>query len=574
LNKNSSMNRSFPVLSIFALLTACSQPKASQEVIYNEGHGISADSGMVVSANKYASRAGIEILKMGGNAVDAAVATEFSLAVCYPEAGNIGGGGFMVIRTKDGNTDVIDYREKAPALANRDMYLDKSGNVVDGLSTKTGLASGVPGTVDGMIKAHSKYGRLPFKDVIQPAISLAENGFPLNLSQAANLNSNKEQFIERNGPGTAFVKDSLWKEGDLLIQKDLAETLKRIRDYGRDGFYSGKTAGFIIKAMKKSNGIISFDDLNAYKSVSRVPLTTEYHGFKVITVPPPSGGGIILIQLLGMVEPFNLPQSGFHTLNTIHLMVEAERRAFADRAEYMGDPDFMKVPAEKLIAPKYIKNRMADYNSRKASASSDIKAGNPALYESEETTHYSVVDYEGNAVSATTTLNGTYGSSIVADSAGFLMNNQMDDFSVKPGFPNMYGLVGGETNSVQPGKRMLSSMTPVIVEKDGKLFLVAGSPGGSTIPTTVFQTLVNVLDFGMPVQSAVDTGRFHHQWLPDQLIYETNSLDSLVLAGLAGKGHELKSRSALGRVNAILVDQQGRKTGGADKRGDNSACGY
>ncbi len=498
----------------FILITGCVNKAVKEDSVLIQGKGIVADNGMVVSAHPESSKIGTEILRIGGNAVDAAVGTEFALAVCYPEAGNIGGGGFMVVRLNDGKTDVIDYRERAPLNANREMYLDKAGNVTEGLSTDTHLASGVPGTVDGMIRAHTKYGKLPFKEIIQPAIDLAENGFPITNAQANRLNSFRSRFVGRNISSPSFVKDSSWKQGDLLIQKDLAQTLKRIRDNGRDGFYSGMTARLIIKEMKRGNGIISEKDLSDYKSVSRIPVSADYRGFKIYTVPPPSGGGIVLIQLLGMVEPYNLKEWGFHSANTIHLMVEAERRSFADRSEYLGDPDYMKIPVEELTDKKYLHYLMRNFKDDQASLSSDIKPGLPGMYESEETTHYSVVDADGNAVSATTTLNGTFGNGIVVDSAGFLLNNEMDDFSIKPGFPNMYGLIGGETNSVQPGKKMLSSMTPVIVEKEGKLFLVAGSPGGSTIPTTVFQIIVNVLDFHMNIQDAVDAGRFHHQWLP------------------------------------------------------------
>jgi len=559
---------------IAASLSGCSGKSGLLNLNFKEGKGIITDSGMVVSAHPKSSEIGVRILRNGGNAVDAAVATEFALAVCYPEAGNIGGGGFMLIRTSEGITDVIDYREKAPLKAFREMYLDNTGKVIEGLSTDTRLASGVPGTVDGMINAHSRYGKLPFRDVIQPAIDIAENGFPVTGEQAERLNSSKTLFIERNFRKPAFVKDSLWKKGDILVQKDLANTLCRIRDHGRDGFYSGLTARYIVNEMKRSGGIITEQDLNDYRSVSRVPLTTSYRGYKIITAPPPSGGGIILIQLLAMVEPYDLKEMGFHSYKTVHLIVEAERRAFADRSEYLGDPGYMKIPVKQLISLKYLKQRMKSFDEKRASLSSEIKSGSPGDYTSEETTHYSVIDASGNSVSATTTLNGTFGTGIVVDSAGFLLNNQMDDFSVKPGFPNMYGLVGGETNSVQPGKRMLSSMTPVIVEKEGKLFLVAGSPGGSTIPTTVFQILINVIDYGMSIQDAVDSGRFHHQWQPDWISIEKNALDSLTTQILIDMGHQLKSRSSIGRVNAILVLPDNKKASGADKRGDNSSCGY
>jgi len=568
------MNKTNFILFGLMILTGCSVKSGKEKDRFIEGQNILADSGMVVSAHPQSSRIGVTILQKGGNAVDAAVATEFALAVCFPEAGNIGGGGFMLIRTSDGRTDVIDYREKAPGNASRDMYLDKSGNVSEGLSTETHLASGVPGTVDGMINVHSKYGKLPFKEVIQPSIDLAQNGFPVTRGQAEELNYNRKSFIDRNSMRPAFVKDSLWKEGDILIQNDLAETLKRIRDYGRDGFYSGKTARYLVREMKRGNGIISEEDLKEYRSVSRVPLFADYRGYRIITVPPPSSGGIILIQMLKMIDPYPFKVWGSHSAATIHLMVEAERRAFADRSEYPGDPGFVKIPVDQLVNRKYLLDRMSTYNENRASASLEISSGSPGGYISEETTHYSVVDAAGNAVAATTTLNNTFGNSIVADSAGFLLNNQMDDFSVKPGFPNMYGLVGGEANSVQPGKRMLSSMTPAIVEKDGNLFLVAGSPGGSTIPTTVFQVIVNVIDFGMDLIQAVDAGRFHHQWLPDWISYEKNAIDSLTYEKLNDMGHILKERSSIGSVNAIMILPGGKKAGGPDKRGNNSSCGY
>ena len=568
------MKKSVFIVLALIVITGCSGKSGKSDSKILIGIGVVTDSGMVVSAHPQSSEIGVKILQNGGNAVDAAVATEFALSVCYPEAGNIGGGGFMLIRTSDGKTDVIDYREKAPMAASRDMYLDKKGIVTEGLSTETHLASGVPGTVAGMIYAHSKYGKLPFREVIQPAIDIADNGFTITSNQARDLNSNRKQFIERNSARPPFVKDSIWKTGDTLVQKALAETLRRIRDYGIEGFYSGKTARLIVKEMRRGNGIMSEQDLSDYRSVSREPLTAEYKDYKVITVPPPSGGGIIIIQLLEMTEPYPLQKWGFHSSQTIHLMAETERRAFADRSEYSGDPGFMKVSASQLISKKYLLNRMSTWNENRASVSDEIHPGSPEAYSSEETTHYSVVDANGNAVSATTTLNGSFGSSIVVDSAGFLLNNQMDDFSIKPGFPNMYGLVGGETNSVYPGKRMLSSMTPSIIEKKGKLFLVVGSPGGSTIPTTVYQIIVNVIDFGMNIQEAVDAGRFHHQWLPDWISYEKNAIDSLTYKNLRHMGHLLKERITIGSVNAVMILPDGKKAGGADKRGDNSSCGY
>jgi len=568
------MYKSISILFSIILISGCTVKPEGEKSSIAEGQNIEVDSGIVVSAHPQSSRIGVRILQQGGNAIDAAVATEFALAVCYPEAGNIGGGGFMLVRSSNGKYEVIDYREKAPVMSSRDMYLDKSGEVVDGLSTNTHLSSGVPGTVDGMITVHTKYGLLPFKDVIQPAIDLAENGFPVTARQAGVLNSNRNTFIERNPQGTVFVRDSLWKEGDILLQANLAETLKRIRDYGREGFYSGETARFILREMNRGNGIISSKDLDEYRSVWRKPLTSDYKSFKIITVPPPSSGGIILIQLLKMAEPFPLKDWGHNSVHAVHLIAEAERRAFADRSEYSGDSDFFSVPVDKLLDKNYLSGRMAGFDDTHASSSALVGSGTIQQAESEETTHYSVADRWGNAVSATTTLNNAFGNSIVADSAGFLLNNEMDDFSIKPGFPNMYGLIGGEANSVQPGKRMLSSMTPTIVERDGKLLLVLGSPGGSTIPTTVFQVIINVLEFGDNIAKAVDAGRFHHQWLPDIISIEKNAIDSLSCAKLKGMGHVIDERYMIGSVNAIHVLPDGKKAGAADKRGNNSSNGY
>jgi len=538
------------------------------------GRNITAEHGMVVSAHPEASRTGISILQKGGNAIDAAVATEFALAVCYPEAGNIGGGGFMLIRMNDGSTDVIDYREKAPLGAFRDMFLDEKGNLTEGSSTETRLAAGVPGTVDGMIRVHEKYGRLSFREIIQPAIDLATKGFPVTEGQAKTFNNNREYFLKMNASRPAFVKDGEWRTGDILRQPELAATLERIRDNGRDGFYSGKTAEMIINEMKRGNGIISGRDLAEYEAVFRKPLSGEYRGYRIISIPPPSSGGIILLQLLKMVEPWSLRESGFHSLKTIHLIAEAEKRAFADRAEYAGDPDFVRVHTDILLDPEYLKRRFIDFDLNIATDSKQVKAGALTGYESDETTHYSVVDDYGNAVSATTTLNNIFGSSIVVEGAGFLLNDQMDDFSVKPGTPNMYGLVGGEANSISPGKRMLSSMTPSIVEKDGKLFLVAGSPGGSTIPTTVFQVITNVIDYKMNIRQAVDTGRFHDQWLPDYIMFEKGTIDSLVIKGLKGMNYNLRERTTIGSVNAVEILPDGKIAAGADWRGNNAACGY
>ena len=568
------MKKSLVLLFAGAILISCYQNTASDNLQTIEGRSIVSEHGMVVSAHPQGSEIGVLVLKKGGNAIDAAVATQFALAVCFPWGGNIGGGGFMVIRTSDGACDVIDFREKAPLKAYRDMYLDSSGNVIEDLSTDTHLAAGVPGTVDGMITIHEKYGKLKFSDVIQPAIDLARNGFTLTGEQAASLNYNRDIFIKRNKTRPAFVSDSVWKKGDIIKQPDLAKTLERIRDRGRSGFYSGKTAGLIVREMERGKGLISRADLDEYRSAFRKPLTFEYRGCRLISVPPPSGGGIILFQLLGMTEPFPLKEMGFHSAKSVHLIAEAERRSFADRARYSGDPDFSKVPVSGLIDRRYLASRMADFNPGKTSLSAEISAGSPAPYESSETTHFSVVDGSGNAVAITTTLNGGYGNCIIVDGAGFFLNNEMDDFSVKPGVPNMDGLTGSEANSIQSGKRMLSSMTPVIVEKEGKLFLVAGSPGGSTIPTTVYQVIINVIDYNMSIAQAVDTGRFHHQWLPDRITSEKGSIDSLGISILRSMGHEIKEVNGIGSVNAILILPGGKIAGAGDKRGNNSACGY
>jgi gamma-glutamyltranspeptidase/glutathione hydrolase len=568
------MTRSLILILAFTILTACHSGMGVNSIRISEGKGILVPHGTVVSAESQSSRVGVSILQKGGNAVDAAVATEFALAVCYPEAGNIGGGGFMLVRLSDGTAEVIDYREKAPLTASRNMYLDANGEVIKGLSTETDLAAGVPGTVDGMLKIHGKYGKLPFREVIQSAIDLARNGFPVTKGQAESLNRNRQYFIDKNTERPAFVKDTGWKEGDLLIQPELAETLIRIRDNGRDGFYAGLTAELIVKEMHRGNGIISDKDLYAYQSVFRKPLASDYRGYRIISIPPPSSGGIILLQLLGMIESCPLNEWGFHSVKSVHAITEAERRAFADRALYEGDPDFVRVPVEGLLDSSYLAGRFADFNENNASSSNDIKAGSPQGYVSEETTHYSVVDQYGNAVAATTTLNNSFGSGIVVNGAGFLLNDQMDDFSVKSGVPNLYGLVGGEANSIKPAKRMLSSMTPAIVEKDGKLFLVAGSPGGSTIPTTVFQVIINVIDYHMNISEAVDAGRFHHQWLPDQITYEKNSLDTITLGSLTSMGHLTRERPSIGSVNAVEILPDGIIAAKADKRGDNSACGY
>lgn len=531
-------------------------------------------NGVVVSAHPEASKVGVDILKKGGNAIDASIAVQFALAVVYPNAGNIGGGGFLVYRDAKGKTDALDYREKAPLQAKEDMYWDKNGNPITDLSLFGHFSAGVPGTVDGMVKAHEKYGKLNWKDLVQPAIDLAKNGFKLTAQQANEFTTKHEKFLKYNTKPNAFTSKATWKEGDLFVQKDLANTLKLVQEKGRAGFYEGKTANLIVKEMKRGNGIISKEDLKQYNSVWRTPVTGNYRGLKVISMPPPSSGGIALVSLFQSVENYPLPKWGFQADSTIQVMVEAERRVYADRAEHLGDPDFYTVPQKQLLDRAYNVGRMNSFSFEKATPSADIKAGELKGKESMETTHYVVVDKDGNAVSVTTTLNNSYGSLVVVDGAGFILNDEMDDFSVKPGTPNLYGLVGGKANAIEPSKRMLSSMTPSILEKDGKLYMIVGTPGGSTIITSVFQAILNVVDFGMTMQEAVAAPRFHHQWLPDRIDYEPTAISEKVRATLKRKGYTLKERNPYGRVEGILVNPNGTYQAGADPRGDDKAMGY
>ncbi|NRF39338.1 gamma-glutamyltransferase [Pedobacter foliorum] len=531
-------------------------------------------NGMVVSASPLASNVGLSILKKGGNAVDAAVAVQFALAVVYPNAGNLGGGGFMVFRSASGEANSLDFREKAGALSSRDMYLDSAGNAITDKSLYGALASGVPGSVAGMVEAHAKYGKLKWADLIEPAVELARNGFKVSTRQAAELNSLKETFTKFNPQGTALLKASAWAEGDVLVQGELAGTLEQIRDKGRAGFYEGAVADSLIAEMQRGKGIITKTDLKNYQAVWRKPIIGNYKEYKIITMPPPSSGGIALLQLLKSVEAFPLKRWGLNADSTVQLVVEAERRVYADRAAYLGDPDFYKVPEQQLLNNAYIKSRMSNFSWDKATPSSSIKEGDLNVREHEETTHFSIVDREGNSVAITTTLNGSYGSAVVVKGAGFLLNNEMDDFSVKPGTPNMYGLVGDEANAIVPGKRMLSSMTPTIIEKDGKLFMVVGTPGGSTIITSVFQTILSVIEFDKSMQQAVAAKKFHHQWLPDEVYTEENALDSLAVQKLKAKGYSIAPRGPIGRVDAILRTKWGYYQGGADPRGDDSISAW
>ena len=535
--------------------------------------GIIAEKSMVVCANPAAAKIGKDIMAKGGTAYDAAIAVEFALAVCHPSAGNIGGGGFIVIREKNGKTISLDYRERAPAMARENMYRDESDNIIKGLSTKTHLSSGVPGTVDGMIKLYNKYGTLPFKVLIQPAIDLAYSGFLLTAIQVNQLNKLKKKFIKRNNFVPAYVNDSIWKYGDTLKLPNLAQTLERIRDNGRDGFYSGKTANLIVKEMQRGNGVISPSDLSNYTAIWRNTVSANYKDYEVISMGPPSSGGICLLQLMQMLESYPFQNIKHNNKKYIHYLAEAERRVYADRAYFLGDPDFYSVPTIKLTEKEYVLSRFKDFNPLMASKSVDINHGSIFGYESDETTHYSIIDEYGNAVSATTTLNFSYGSRIIVEGTGFILNNEMDDFSSKPGVANAYGLVGGDANTIQPQKRMLSSMTPTILTKNDKLYMVIGSPGGSKIITSVFQSILNVVEFNMTMQEAVASPRFHHQWFPDYISYENGSLDSLTIDSLESMGHEMKQVKPFCRVDGILVLKNGSLEGGADPRGDDVAMG-
>jgi gamma-glutamyltranspeptidase/glutathione hydrolase len=525
----------------------------------------------VSCAHPLASAIGAEIMKQGGNAFDAAIAIQLALAVVYTNAGNIGGGGFLVARQVKGKTFTIDFRETAPEKATRDMYLDKNGNPQSDLSLYGHKACGVPGTVAGLF-ATLPYAVLPFKTLIQPAIDLAENGYVITESEASALNATRKSFIENSTAPTALVKNSEWKSGDTLVQKELAQTLKRIQKSGAKGFYEGKTASLIVAEMKKRDGLISKKDLKNYTAISRPALEFRYKGYTIIGMAPPSSGGIILCQLMKMVEDKPLADYGFQTTKSVQLMIEAERRAFADRSVYMGDPDYWKVPIKTLTSDVYIKNRMADYDSTRATPSSVIKAG--IIKESEETTHISIIDKAGNMVSITTTLNNSYGSRTVVSGAGFLLNDEMDDFSIKPGVPNLYGAVGGEANAIQPGKRMLSSMAPTLVlDKNQNPLIVAGTPGGTTIPTSVFQTLINILEFGMNASDAIGKPKFHHQWLPDEVMVE-KEFDPEVKKQLQSMGYTLTERGQIGRMEVIRILPDGSREVAADPRGDDSVNGF
>jgi len=533
------------------------------------------ESGLVVSAEVYASEIGNQILRQGGNAVDAAVAVQFALAVTLPRAGNIGGGGFMVIHLSDGTSTTLDFRETAPARSSRNMYV-RNGEFKPELSWEGILAVGVPGTVDGMVTALERYGRMPLEVVLQPAIDLAKNGYYLSYSQANSLINTKDTFSKYDGSKEYFTKEdgSDFNEGDLFIQKDLAEVLKQIARYGRDGFYSGTVADAIVSEMRKENGLISYSDLRNYRSKWREPITARFQDYELSIMPPPSSGSIAVSQILDMMDDYSLAEIGHNSADYVHLMAESMRRAFADRSYYLGDPDFYNVPKQDLLDPKYNHSRMIDFSLDTITHSSALSHGEFSNnYESDETTHFSVVDKDGNAVAVTTTLNGSFGSKVAVNGAGFLLNNEMDDFSAQPGEPNAYGLIGGEANSIQPGKRMLSSMTPTIVTKDGKVRMVLGAAGGPRIITATLQSFLNMAVFGMNAQEAIAANRVHHQWFPDILFYENYGLSPDTIRLLEEKGHQLRTMS-IARGHIIYVEQNGNKSSGIDPRGDGHAAGY
>lgn len=563
------------LLSLVITAVACQPEKAERY------QGLVSDSAMVVCAHPAAAQIGIDIIRKGGNAVDAAVAVQLALTVAFPEAGNLGGGGFMILREPNGKTAALDFREKAPAGASRDMYLDSAGTVVPELSTKGAFASGIPGSVDGMVEMHQKYGRLPWKDLVQPAIDLALKGIVLTKREAGNLNGIQEKLVRYNTVTPTYLLGT-WKEGDTLRWTELGHTLERIRDEGRKGFYEGKTADDLVAEMKRGKGIITHEDLKNYKSEWVEPLAVNYKHYKIISMPPPSSGGITLLQLLKSIEPYNVKDWGHNSAKTVHLYTEAERRSFADRAVHLGDPDFHTIPTQQLIADEYVVERMSTFSPDRATPSAEVREGNLVIKEPTETTHISIVDPDGMAVSVTTTLNDWFGNCVVVAGSGFFLNNEMDDFSMKPGVPNSYGVTGGLKNEIQPGKTMLSSMTPTIVEKHDSLFMVLGSPGGPRIMTAVFQVVVNVTEFGFGMQEAVDAKRIHSQWLPDAIFPEYGAIskkDSLKLVKL---GHNVKTLNDLdrgltfvGRVDGILVLPNRQLEGGADRnRGDDSAAGF
>ncbi|MGA9767799.1 MAG: gamma-glutamyltransferase [Blastocatellia bacterium] len=538
---------------------------------------VRARNGMVASTSPIASRVGAEIMQKGGNAIDAGVAVGLALAAVWPSAGNLGGGGFMMIRRADGNTEIIDYRERAPLSANRDMYLDQQGNVIKDASTVGYKAAGVPGTISGLALALERHGKLKWSDVIEPARRLAAEGFDVSYHVSRSLRSSSELLSKFPESKRIFLRDGKnYEEGEKFVQPELAAVFARLQAKGPREFYEGETARMIAEDMKANGGLITAQDLKEYEPTIRKPIRGTYRGYEILTMPPPSSGGIALLEMLNMLEGFNIAELGQGSSDAIHLMVEIERRAFADRAAYLGDTDFVSVPVSGLLSRDYAANLAKSIKPDRATPSAEIREGNPVGYESPETTHFTVVDAEGNVVSNTYTLNNSFGCGATARGTGILLNNEMDDFTSKPGVPNAYGLLQSENNSIAPRKRPLSAMTPTIVLKDGKLYFAVGSPGGPTIINTVFQVIVNVIDFGMNLQQAIDAPRFHHQWMPDHIRWEPFGLNRDTRAALEKRGHSLAEKPGyMGDAEGIMIDPQSNmRLGARDPRLGGAAIGY